>query len=88
MLGKRVTGRRIDMQSLAMGANAKPQQRMVTGIAEFDRVSGGGLVRGSASLIGGDPGSESQPCCCNWYVSWPRLVCAPPISPVRNPPIR
>ncbi len=30
--------------------------RNVTGIAEFDRVTGGGLVPGSAVLIGGDPG--------------------------------
>ena len=30
--------------------------RYQTGIAEFDRVCGGGLVRGSAILIGGDPG--------------------------------
>lgn len=31
-------------------------QRMSTGIAEFDRALGGGLVAGSATLIGGDPG--------------------------------
>lgn len=30
--------------------------RRTTGIAEFDRVAGGGLVPGSAVLIGGDPG--------------------------------
>jgi DNA repair protein RadA/Sms len=30
--------------------------RMPTGIAEFDRALGGGLVTGSATLIGGDPG--------------------------------
>ena len=30
--------------------------RRTTGIAEFDRVVGGGLVPGSAILIGGDPG--------------------------------
>ncbi|RZV50650.1 MAG: hypothetical protein EX258_05055 [Sphingomonadaceae bacterium] len=30
--------------------------RMQTGIAEFDRAIGGGLVPGSATLIGGDPG--------------------------------
>jgi DNA repair protein RadA/Sms len=30
--------------------------RRATGIAEFDRVCGGGLVPGSAILIGGDPG--------------------------------
>ena len=54
--GKRAAGQRIDMQPLATDANTKPFQRMITGIAEFDRVSGGGLVPGSASLIGGDPG--------------------------------
>jgi DNA repair protein RadA/Sms len=31
-------------------------RRMSTGIAEFDRVLGGGLVSGSVVLIGGDPG--------------------------------
>jgi DNA repair protein RadA/Sms len=30
--------------------------RMPSGIAEFDRVTGGGLVRGSVLLLGGDPG--------------------------------
>jgi DNA repair protein RadA/Sms len=30
--------------------------RMATGIAELDRALGGGLVAGSATLIGGDPG--------------------------------
>lgn len=30
--------------------------RMVTGIHEFDRVTGGGLVPGGAILLGGDPG--------------------------------
>ena len=30
--------------------------RTITGIAEFDRVTGDGLVRGSGVLIGGDPG--------------------------------
>jgi len=31
-------------------------KRHATGIAEFDRVLGGGLVPGSVVLIGGDPG--------------------------------
>ena len=31
-------------------------RRLVTGIGEFDRVLGGGIVPGSAILIGGDPG--------------------------------
>jgi DNA repair protein RadA/Sms len=32
------------------------QKRIVTGISEFDRVCGGGVVPGSAILLGGDPG--------------------------------
>jgi DNA repair protein RadA/Sms len=32
------------------------QPRITTGISEFDRVCGGGLVAGSALLVGGDPG--------------------------------
>src|SRR5580692_11737752 len=35
--------------------DASPPRRE-TGVAEFDRVCGGGLVAGSALLIGGDPG--------------------------------
>ena len=30
--------------------------RTITGLSEFDRVMGGGLVRGCVALIGGDPG--------------------------------
>ena len=32
------------------------EERRVTGIAEFDRVLGGGIVAGSVILLGGDPG--------------------------------
>ncbi|MDE2703823.1 MAG: AAA family ATPase, partial [Gemmatimonadota bacterium] len=35
---------------------AQPGQRMATGMGEFDRVLGGGLVKGSVVLLGGDPG--------------------------------
>ncbi|MCE9639137.1 MAG: DNA repair protein RadA, partial [Betaproteobacteria bacterium] len=35
---------------------AHEESRVPTGIAEFDRVLGGGLVRGAVILIGGDPG--------------------------------
>uniref|UniRef100_UPI00333E8A71 DNA repair protein RadA n=1 Tax=Castellaniella defragrans TaxID=75697 RepID=UPI00333E8A71 len=35
---------------------AREQARSPTGIAEFDRVLGGGLVPGAVVLIGGDPG--------------------------------
>src|SRR5579884_4237645 len=52
-IGRR-TGRRIGFVGLT-GESALPP-RQPTGIAEFDRVCGGGLVPGSALLIGGDPG--------------------------------
>ncbi len=39
-----------------LGADEPPPPRERSGIAEFDRVLGGGLVRGSAILLGGDPG--------------------------------
>jgi len=32
------------------------EKRFLTGIGEFDRVMGGGIVAGSVTLIGGDPG--------------------------------
>src|SRR5579863_4858319 len=47
-------GRRIDFASLS--ETSTPLQRRVCGITEFDRVCGGGLVPGSALLVGGDPG--------------------------------
>ena len=34
----------------------KTQDRLITKISEFDRVCGGGIVQGSAILVGGDPG--------------------------------
>lgn len=33
-----------------------PETRLKTGVAEFDRVMGGGIMQGSLSLIAGDPG--------------------------------
>jgi len=47
-------GRRVAFVGLSGEAAQAP--RRVTGIAEFDRVCGGGLVPGSALLVGGDPG--------------------------------
>ena len=47
-------GRTIDLTPLA-GQDAPPP-RAASGIAELDRVLGGGLVTGSAILVGGDPG--------------------------------
>ncbi len=40
----------------ALASETPPPERMVTGVEEFDRVVGGGVVRGSAVLLAGDPG--------------------------------
>ncbi|HEY0116622.1 MAG TPA: ATPase domain-containing protein, partial [Allosphingosinicella sp.] len=47
-------GRRVELVGLDSEVALPP--RTGTGIAEFDRALGGGLVAGSATLIGGDPG--------------------------------
>ena len=47
-------GRRVALTSLDGEIDEAP--RVASGIAELDRVLGGGFVRGSAVLIGGDPG--------------------------------
>lgn len=39
-----------------MDGTMAPKRRLATGIGEFDRVCGGGLVPSSAILLGGDPG--------------------------------
>jgi DNA repair protein RadA/Sms len=52
--GLRAAGRTLELVGLR-GAKATPP-RLATSIEELDRVLGGGLVEGSAILIGGDPG--------------------------------
>jgi DNA repair protein RadA/Sms len=51
--GMRETGSRPKPYSLVDGAEA---ERIPSGIGEFDRVLGGGIVPGSLVLIGGEPG--------------------------------
>lgn len=48
-------GRAFALQDLS-GGEGKDAPRIPTGIGEFDRVTGGGLVPGSVLLLGGDPG--------------------------------
>ncbi len=50
----RARGRVIDLGDLE--SEDTPPPRMISKINEFDRACGGGLVPGSAILIGGDPG--------------------------------
>src|ERR1700692_1325488 len=47
-------GRLFTVEPLKGKPNEAP--RLPSGMAEFDRVTGGGLVRGSVLLLGGDPG--------------------------------
>ena len=47
-------GRRLEFVSLS--DPVEPPKRATTGLKEFDRALGGGLVPGAAILIGGDPG--------------------------------
>lgn len=47
-------GRGVQFETLQSDTPEPP--RIVTGVTEFDRVCGGGVVPGSAILLGGDPG--------------------------------
>ncbi|MCD7862747.1 MAG: DNA repair protein RadA [Lachnospiraceae bacterium] len=48
----RETGRPVTLSQIDL----KEEARIKTGIAELDRVLGGGIVAGSLTLVGGDPG--------------------------------
>ncbi len=54
-LGGGRKGKSLELVSLKGESNLNVP-RHVSGVAEFDRVTGGGMVPGSAILIGGDPG--------------------------------
>ena len=49
-----IKGRSVTLETLDVRTEEAP--RIPTGIAELDRVTGGGIVPGSAILIGGEPG--------------------------------
>src|SRR5690606_9976754 len=51
---KSTRGRKVALESLR--GSSKEPPRFSTGLAELDRVTGGGIVPGSALLIGGEPG--------------------------------
>lgn len=52
--GSGVKGRVVSLSSLDQVE--EPLPRLASGLKELDRVTGGGFVRGSALLVGGDPG--------------------------------
>ena len=49
-------GRRGRLELVSLDGDGTEPPRHDSGIAEFDRVCGGGIVPGSALLVGGDPG--------------------------------
>jgi DNA repair protein RadA/Sms len=49
-------GKAKKLELAGLGDGGEKLVRRTTGVGEFDRVCGGGLVPGSALLIGGDPG--------------------------------
>ncbi|MDA1324261.1 MAG: DNA repair protein RadA [Proteobacteria bacterium] len=49
-------GKGSKIQFVGLTGDSVEPPRMATGLVEFDRVCGGGMVPGSAILIGGDPG--------------------------------
>ena len=51
---RQTKGRVVKLETLK--GSTKEEPRFSTGIAELDRVTGGGIVPGSAILIGGEPG--------------------------------
>ena len=53
---KRKTAKTVELKLLSAADAEGASKRHLTNIEEFDRVTGGGLVPGSAVLIGGDPG--------------------------------
>ncbi len=50
------SARRRGLQFETLQSDAPEPPRIATGVAEFDRVCGGGVVPGSAILLSGDPG--------------------------------
>ncbi|WP_440957327.1 DNA repair protein RadA [Oceanicaulis sp. LC35] len=48
--------RRSRLELVDLGSATEDPKRFETGLKELDRVAGGGLVPGSAILVGGDPG--------------------------------
>jgi DNA repair protein RadA/Sms len=50
------SGKGTRVEFVPLKGEERAQQRRLSGIGEFDRVVGGGLIAGSATLVGGDPG--------------------------------
>lgn len=74
-------------QKLKSISTTEEKSRIVTGISELDRVLGGGIVIGSVTLIGGEPGIGNPRFCCSSAArsAKPKMCC---MSQARNPSAR
>ena len=63
------SGRQYEIRSISE-IEANPEERMVSPDAEFDRVLGGGLVPGSLTLIGGEPGIGKSTLLLQLALNW------------------
>jgi DNA repair protein RadA/Sms len=70
------------------GAADGPAPRLRTGIGEFDRVLGGGIVPGSACWSEASPASARARCCSRQAGGSPARARACSTSPARSPPSR
>lgn len=70
--------RQNELPVLLHSITADEEKRFVTHILEFDRVMGGGIVPGSVTLIGGDPGigksTLSMQVCCSLAQAGQRVL--------------
>ncbi|MDX1950359.1 MAG: DNA repair protein RadA [Rickettsiales bacterium] len=53
---KKSDGKTSEIEFFSLSEETEIKNRLTSGIEEFDRVLGGGLVEGSAILLGGEPG--------------------------------
>jgi len=63
------SGKQYEIRSISE-IEANPEERMVSPDAEFDRVLGGGLVPGSLTLIGGEPGIGKSTLLLQLALNW------------------
>jgi DNA repair protein RadA/Sms len=64
------TGKQFEIRSISE-IEANPEIRLATPDKEFDRVLGGGLVPGSLTLIGGEPGIGKSTLLLQLALNWP-----------------
>ena len=75
-------GRKFALEPLTGETRDAP--RLACGLAEFDRVTGGGFVRGSVLLLGGDPGIGKSTLLLEGRPRSPAPATARSISPARR----